>query len=206
MSLPLYLASTSPRRAELLRQIGVPFSVLRFPGIDETPMAVEAAPDYVQRMAREKALAGAAVTPGTSAVAVLGADTSVVLGGDILGKPADAGEAASMLRRLSGQTHEVLSAVALVCRDEQGRWNDPCTVLSTTRVTFVALSQQDIDAYLATGEPFDKAGSYGIQGYGAVLVASLAGSYSGVVGLPLTETRALLATAGVPIWQPPGGP
>ncbi|WP_111657329.1 Maf family protein [Isoalcanivorax indicus] len=206
MATPLFLASTSPRRAELLRQIGVPFSVLRFPGIDETPAPDKTAPDYVLRMAREKALAGAAAMSGSGVAAVLGADTSVVLGGAVLGKPTDIDDAAGMLRRLSGQTHEVLSAVALVCRDEQGQWNDPCTVLSTTRVTFVVLSAADIDAYLATGEPFDKAGGYGIQGYGAVLVASLAGSYSGVVGLPLTETRSLLTAAGVPLWQAPASP
>ena len=202
--MPLYLASASPRRAELLTQIGVPFTVLRFPGIDETPHAAEPPAVYVQRMAEEKARAGVAVLSAEGPAAVLGSDTTVVLDETVLGKPRDAAEAAAMLARLAGRTHRVMTAVSLVCRDAQGSWNAPRTLLSTTDVTFIALSETEIQAYLATGEPFDKAGAYGIQGYGAVLVSAIMGSYSGVVGLPLAETRALLEAAGVPFWQAVG--
>lgn len=191
----LYLASASPRRAELLAQIGVRFSRLVFPGINETPRAGEAPADYVQRMAREKAIAGRAALDGAPQAAVLGADTSVVLGERILGKPADRDDARQMLQALSGTVHEVLSAVSVLTPDGQQ------TRLSTTRVWFRDLDSAEIDTYLATGEPFDKAGAYGIQGCGAVLVDALHGSYSGVVGLPLAETRALLHWANVPYWQ-----
>lgn len=191
----LYLASASPRRAELLTQIGVRFSRLAFPGINETPGAGEAPADYVWRMACEKALAGRAALDGVPQAAVLGADTSVVLGERILGKPADRDDARQMLQALSGTVHEVLSAVSVLTPDGQQ------TRLSTTRVWFRDLDSGEIEAYLATGEPFDKAGAYGIQGGGAVLVDALHGSYSGVVGLPLTETRQLLHWANVPYWQ-----
>ncbi|MCH8544314.1 MAG: Maf family nucleotide pyrophosphatase [Alcanivorax sp.] len=193
----LYLASASPRRAQLLHQIGVPHTVLAFPGIDETPRSDESPALYVQRMAQEKACAGyAMLTPQQVAGAVvLGADTAVVLGDIIMGKPADDDDAVAMLTQLSGATHQVLSAVCL----HDG--NTPVVQLSTTQVQFRTLGRAEIDAYVASGEPRGKAGAYAIQGFGAVLVANLHGSYSGVVGLPLTETRQLLNEAGITVWR-----
>ena len=190
----LYLASGSPRRRELLGQIGVPFSTLPTV-IDETPLPNEAAAAYVQRLACAKAQAGLAslAVPGTAVV--LGADTSVVLGGRILGKPESRAEALSMLAALSGQTHEVLTAVALANSQR-------CEVrVVSSQVSFRTLSTAEIEAYWASGEPQDKAGSYAIQGLGAVFVADLHGSFSAVVGLPLCETAALLADFGIPCWQ-----
>lgn len=187
----IILASASPRRSELLAQIGVPFSV-QPAHIDETPEAAESAGDYVERLAREKALAVAVNCPGRQ---VLGSDTSVVLDGTILGKPTDKNEAKAMLARLSGKAHQVMTAIALAkdthCVSE----------LVVTNVTFRALSEAEIDAYVATGEPMDKAGSYGIQGLGGIFVKELRGSYSAVVGLPLQETAAILADAGCPVWK-----
>ncbi|MBS8240679.1 septum formation inhibitor Maf [Marinobacter lipolyticus] len=186
----LVLASASPRRAELLSQIGLTF-ITRPVGIDETVQASEPASAYVERLAREKALAAA----GDAGELVIGSDTSVVLSGEILGKPVDAADASATLMRLSGQTHQVMTAVALV-RD------GVCTAcVVTTDVTFRSLSEQEIQAYVATGEPMDKAGSYGIQGLGGIFVKEIRGSYSSVVGLPLQETAALLAQAGYPVWQ-----
>lgn len=186
----LVLASASPRRAELLSQIGLTF-ITRPVGIDETVRASEPASAYVERLAREKALAAA----GDAGELVIGSDTSVVLSGEILGKPVDAADASATLMRLSGQTHQVMTAVALV-RD------GVCTAcVVTTDVTFRSLSEQEIQAYVATGEPMDKAGSYGIQGLGGIFVKEIRGSYSSVVGLPLQETAALLAQAGYPVWQ-----
>ena len=192
----LYLASGSPRRRELLGQIGVPFTTLHTV-IDETPLANEAAAAYVQRLACAKAQAGLAslAVPGTAVV--LGADTSVVLDGRILGKPESRAEALSMLAALSGQTHEVLTAVALANSQR-------CEVrVVSSQVSFRPLSAAEIEAYWASGEPQDKAGSYAIQGLGAVFVADLHGSFSAVVGLPLCETAALLADFGIPCWQRP---
>lgn len=190
----LYLASGSPRRAELLAQIGVPFTVLKAPDIDETVHAGEHPRDYVARMAREKAAAGRAAAPGPAPV--LGADTTVVLGDRVLGKPADDRRALAMLQDLQGREHHVLSAVCLMAGDT------PRLAVSETRVRLRALDEARLRAYIATGEGRDKAGAYGIQGLGAALVASLSGSYSGVVGLPLEETVPLLEWAGVPYWQP----
>lgn len=188
----LFLASASPRRRELLMQIGVPYSLLAV-SIDETPGLAEAPDVYVQRMAREKALAGLAQVDGASAC-VLGADTTVVLDQQILGKPADQAEARATLQALSGREHEVMTAVALA--SEAG-----CVVrLVTSRVRFRTIRPGEIDAYWASGEPQDKAGSYAIQGWGAVFVSALEGSYSGVVGLPLCETAQLLAAHGVACW------
>lgn len=188
----LFLASASPRRRELLMQIGVPYSLLAV-SIDETPELAEAPDVYVQRMAREKALAGLAQVDGASAC-VLGADTTVVLDQQILGKPADQAEARATLQALSGREHEVMTAVALA--SEAG-----CVVrLVTSRVRFRTIRPGEIDAYWASGEPQDKAGSYAIQGWGAVFVSALEGSYSGVVGLPLCETAQLLAAHGVACW------
>ena len=189
----LYLASGSPRRAELLKQIAVPFSVLPAPDIDETPLPGEPPLEYVCRMAREKAHAGAA--NGAVAGAVLGADTAVVLGDEILGKPADNAEALAMLKVLNGAEHQVMSALALLYRERtEVRY-------SITRVPFRHLSEAQLQAYVATGEGADKAGGYGIQGLGAALVASLAGSYSGVVGLPLEQMVELLDQVGIRYWQ-----
>lgn len=183
----LVLASTSPRRRELLAQLDVAFDVLPV-AVDEQPLVAEQATDHVCRLALAKARAGAEQVGAD--VCVLGADTVVVVDGGILGKPLDAKAAAAMLRRLSGRTHEVLSAVARVYRGaHQVR-------LSESRVAFRALSAAEIAAYCATGEPLDKAGAYAIQGRAAAFVRHLEGSYSGVVGLPLFETAELLAGIG----------
>lgn len=188
---PIILASASPRRSELLRQIGVEFSV-QPADINETPVSGEPARHYVERMAREKALKLARANP---ADLVLGADTSVVLNGQILGKPSSSGDAAATLQRLSGASHQVMTAVALA----KGR---ACTSqLVVADVSFRSLSVEEIAAYVASGEPMDKAGSYGIQGLGGIFVKELQGSYSAVVGLPLQETAALLADAGFPVWK-----
>lgn len=187
---PIVLASASPRRSELLQQIGLVFTV-QPADIDETPESGESAEHYVERLAREKALAVSAKDPGTL---VLGSDTSVVLNGTILGKPAGKDEAITMLRALSGATHQVMTAVAIASGEH-------CeSLLVTTEVRFRALADDEIEAYVASGEPMDKAGSYGIQGLGGIFVSELRGSYSAVVGLPLQETAALLADAGYPVW------
>lgn len=187
----LVLASSSPRRRELLAQIGVAFRV-QVAAVDETPLAGEPPQAYVARLALEKARAVARQQPQA---VVLGADTTVVLEGSILAKPLDDAEARQMLQRLSGRSHEVLTAVALV-QDHREQ-----VQVVRTAVTFCPLTPAQIAAYVATGEPADKAGAYGIQGLGAVLVASLHGSYSNVVGLPLTETAAMLSDYHIPIWQ-----
>ena len=196
----LLLASASPRRAALLEQIGVPFRRLAPPEIDETPAPGEAPDDYVQRMAREKALRGWA--PGgreeANRFAVLGADTTVTIDGAILGKPRDLEDAREMLWRLAGREQQVLSAVSVVT----DQWQE--TRLGEARVRMRPDMGEHIEAYLATGEPFGKAGAWAIQGFGEVLVEHLAGSYSAVVGLPLAQTQPLLARAGVPWWQSPG--
>jgi septum formation protein len=187
----IILASASPRRSELLEQIGVAFSV-QPADIDETPRTAEMPGDYVERLAREKALAVAVSFPGKL---VLGSDTSVVLDNAILGKPSGEHEARAMLTELSGTTHQVMTAIALA----QGVRCE--SLLVTTEVTFRSLSGDEIAAYVTTGEPMDKAGSYGIQGLGGIFVKELKGSYSAVVGLPLQETAALLADAGCPVWK-----
>ncbi len=188
----LILASSSPRRQELLTQIGVPFSV-QVPAIDETPLVGEAPPAYVQRMAEEKARAVLAQQAGD--VCVLAADTSVIVDELILGKPADAADAKAMLRRLSGREHQVLSAIAVA---DQSRLNSHVV---SCKVAFRTLTDAEIDAYWLTGEPRDKAGSYAIQGLGAVFVQAIHGSYSAVVGLPLAETAALLGEFAIACWQ-----
>ena len=187
----LWLASRSPRRRELLDQIGVSY-LLRDVLVDESVRPGEPAARYVQRVARAKAEAGAAL--GAATDLVLAADTTVVLGRDILGKPADAAEAAAQLRRLAGRTHIVLSAVVLA---DGGGLRE---ALNRSVVRFRALEDAEIEAYCAGGEPLDKAGSYAIQGMAAVFVEHLRGSYSGVMGLPLFETAALLRQAGYPQW------
>lgn len=190
----LYLASGSPRRRELLTQIGVPFSVLSAP-IDECVWPAESPSAYVERLARAKALAGLATLADPHAAVVLGADTAVVFDGQILGKPASRTDALATLTALSGREHDVLTAVALLsaARSE--------VRLVSSRVCFRPLTRREIDAYWASGEPLDKAGSYAIQGLAAVFVRHLQGSYSAVVGLPLCETAELLANFGIPCWQ-----
>jgi len=187
----MILASSSPRRRELLTQIGVRFRIQEA-DIDETPLAEEPAVAYVERMALEKARKVAEEHPQE---VVLGSDTSVIFAGEILGKPVNNREAEETLQRLSGQTHQVLSAVAVV------KGNREKVISVATEVTFRSLSDEEIARYVATGEPADKAGSYGIQGMGAILVAGISGSYSNVVGLPLTETAALLNEFDVPAWH-----
>lgn len=188
----LYLASASPRRRELLEQIGVPVQVVRC-AVDEQVLPGESAPVYVQRVTRSKVQAGVAEAP--PGAVVLAADTAVVVDGQILGKPADRAQALDMLRTLSGREHEVMTAVA-VARGAEVRLE-----LVTTQVRFRPLSEAEIAAYWASGEPADKAGGYGIQGLGAIFVAQLSGSYSAVVGLPLMETASLLAGFGIRCWQ-----
>ncbi|AZG34568.1 MULTISPECIES: Maf family protein [Shewanella] len=185
------LASTSPRRKELLAQAGFSHPGFTFelvaPNIDETPLSTETAEQYVCRLALEKALAGLALSGHIIAPKVLGSDTIVVLNQQILGKPMDQNDAKRMLTLLSGQTHEVMTAVALT--DGEHTFSRLCR----TQVSFCELSAADIDAYIASNEPMDKAGAYGIQALGGCFVQSISGSYSAVVGLPLVETRELLA-------------
>jgi septum formation protein len=193
------LASASPRRTELLLQIGVSHRVVPAQ-IDERRAAGEPIENCVRRLAKSKALevqvALAAVAGATTAVeiAVLGADTAVVIDDDLLGKPRDRADALAMLARLSGRWHQVLSAVALASANGM-----QCTV-SRSEVRFRTLSERECALYWDSGEPCDKAGAYAIQGLGAAFVQELRGSYSGVVGLPLFETARLLAEAGVPLW------
>lgn len=190
----LILASSSPRRRELLEQIGVRFDV-KVADVDETPLADESPDDYVQRLALAKArkVAQSLTQP------CLGSDTSVVLNGKIFGKPQNDEDAREMLQALSGQSHQVMSAVAIVQYTQDGERSD--VRLVSTKVTFKKLSNDQIDKYIATGEPAGKAGAYGIQGKGALLVEGIEGSYSNVVGLPLTETAALLEQYDIPYWQ-----
>ena len=188
----VYLASASPRRSELLRQIGVPFQV-KVAAIAEEPHDRELPEAYVVRLAAAKAETIWAAAVG-DARPVLAADTAVVLDGELLGKPATEAEATTMLERLSGRSHRVLTAVALRCAAGLE------TRLSESEVRFRATTAAERQAYCRTGEPFDKAGGYGIQGHAAVFVEELKGSYSGVVGLPLNETAALLARCGIGFW------
>lgn len=201
----VYLASASPRRRELLQQIGVSFRLIGAE-LDETPMAGEAPAGYVSRLALAKADAGwqrsrdlcdmrdARDMRDMRDAPVLAADTAVVLDGRILGKPQDKTDAATMLLELSGRTHQVLTAVAV--RSAAG--NE--VKISESWVAFRPVDAAEAAAYWNTGEPRDKAGGYAIQGYAAVFIADLKGSYSGVMGLPLFETAALLNAAGVAIW------
>lgn len=183
----LVLASASPRRADLLRSVGLDFEV-RPADIDETPRAGEDAIEYVCRLSIEKARAIACdVASHDAGEIILAADTTVELGGRILGKPADDREAADMLRSLSGRTHRVHSGVTVV------RGSLTNTISSTTAVTFAATTDEMIARYVATREPRDKAGGYAIQGLGAALVIRVEGSLTNVIGLPLAETIALLA-------------
>ena len=198
----IYLASRSPRRQELLAQLGIAFEEIRLraaPGrhrdVVEEALDGEPAMHYVERIARTKASTGwkRMQERGMPPRPVLGADTEVVLDDVIFGKPQDVDAARAMLAKLSGRVHDVLSAVAV-------RWNDDIEVaVSVSQVTFRKLTAGEIERYLETGEPFDKAGGYGIQGRAAAFVTRLDGSYSGVMGLPLAETAALLSRAGFPV-------
>lgn len=192
---PLYMASRSPRRAELLKQIGVPFEPLTFQSasgenqdVCEDVLAGEAPRDYVMRIARLKAQE--AVTrmraQGLPPRLVLAADTTLDMAGQIIGKPEDAEDAVRILRRLSGRTHQVLTAVVIADGETLHE------ALSVSDVTMTQISDKDIHDYIATGEPFDKAGAYGIQGHAAAFIQEIKGSYSGIMGLPLFETVGLL--------------
>jgi septum formation protein len=189
----ILLASQSPRRAELLRQIQVAFEIVSTE-VDESVRPSEVAHAYVQRLAVEKSLAGCDAADGRPAAVVLGADTVVVVDGQILGKPIDRAHGLAQLALLSGRAHEVMTAVALHGRDFGANVSYGVR-LCRSRVWFRALSSQQIEAYWATGECADKAGSYAIQGIAAQFVARLEGSYSGVMGLPLFETAQLLQGA-----------
>jgi septum formation protein len=193
MGLQVYLASASPRRRELLAQIGISYEVIES-GVAEQPRPQEDARDYVRRLARDKAQAVLAQVRARRLPPrpVVAADTEVVIDGEILGKPADRAEGEAMLRRLSGRTHEVLTGVCVLREHPVEGAPAERLVLSVSRVTFGRLSEDDIARYWDTGEPADKAGGYAIQGHAARFVAYLEGSYSGVMGLPLYElTQAL---------------
>lgn len=188
----LILASASPRRSEILQQIGVDFQIVPA-NIDETPISQESPVDYVQRMAKEKAQ-HVINTIADSSTPVLGADTSVVLNSKIYGKPTNQEDGMAMLAALSGNTHQVLSAVAI------GNEQHCMLRLSSTDVKFRDLDLKECLKYWNTGEPVDKAGGYAIQGLGAVFVEEISGSFSGVVGLPIEQTTQLLQAFNVPIW------
>jgi len=181
----LYLASQSPRRRQLLEQLGMSFSVLDV-DVPEVRAVDEPAYDYISRVAREKAGAGLLQVIGNADARVLGADTEVVLGDRVFGKPADAAQASAMLRELAGRTHHAITAVWLVDGGHEAR------AISVSEVTFADLDDAAIAAYVATGEPFGRAGGYAIQGHAGAFVRHLSGSYSGVMGLPLYETARLL--------------
>jgi septum formation protein len=189
----LCLASASPRRRALLAQIGVAH-VVRTADIDEAPLAQETPRDYVARVAAAKACA---IRRADAGLPVLAADTIVVIDGTMFGKPDDRAHGLAMLASLSGRSHEVLSAVALA--DARG----VAIAVSASAVRFRTLSADECQAYWDSGEPHDKAGAYAIQGLAAAFIESLNGSYSGVMGLPLFETAALLRAAGVPYGQGP---
>ena len=199
----IYLASRSPRRRDLLKQIGVPFELLllredlrRGPDVDETPLPDESPGVYVLR------IAGAKVNTAVRQIAyrglpqkpVLAADTTVVFDDRIIGKPENAEDAARMLRTLSGREHQVLTAVALALRDQVQ------TQISVSSVWFQELADADIRRYVATGEPLDKAGAYAIQGRAGAFVTRITGSYSGIMGLPLAETAELLKRFDIAVW------
>lgn len=186
----LHLASRSPRRAELLARLGLDFGTIDL-DIPEQQGAGEASAEYVRRVAREKSGAGLLQVMAVPGAVVLGADTEVILDGVVFGKPADAGDAVSMLRRLSGRTHDVITAVSVVSAAREAQ------AVSVSQVTFGELSDADIDVYLASGEWQGKAGAYAIQGRAQSLIAHLSGSYSGVMGLPLFETAGLLRQFGL---------
>ncbi|MFI3196934.1 MAG: Maf family protein [Methylococcaceae bacterium] len=191
MSVQIILASASPRRKELLDQINVSYRVYPV-DLDETPWPDEAPLAYVQRVAAEKSAACKAQL--NTEIPVLAADTAVILGAVIMGKPKDKADAMDMLTQLSGKTHQVYSAISL-------RGREHVQAVSITEVTFRCLTEQEILDYWHSGEPVDKAGSYAIQGRGGVFVESIKGSFSGVVGLPLFETAELLSKQGIELFK-----
>lgn len=190
----IYLASQSPRRQELLAQLAVEFDVIEV-NVHEQQLAGELPWDYVNRVAKEKAGAGLLQLAGQSEAIVLGADTDVVLAGLVLGKPENAEQAFAMLKSLSGKSHEVITAVWLMSAGQEQH-----CVLSST-VQFADLHDNEIHEYIDSGEPFGKAGGYAIQGRAAAFIASIQGSYSGIMGLPLFETYQLLKRFHVPVWR-----
>lgn len=197
----IYLASKSPRRRELLKQIGVQYELLMMrevaprADIDESPLLDETPHAYIERVVQLKADTALRVMRERKLTLrpILTADTTVTFDGKILGKPANRDEAFTMLRRLSGQTHQVLTGVMVTTNDNR------YTVTTTSFVTFANINDADIKRYIDSGEPMDKAGAYGVQGTAAKFIAKLSGSYSGVVGLPLFETAGLLKQAGIDI-------
>ena len=186
----LHLASRSPRRSELLARLGLDFGVLDI-DIPEQRQPGEAPDDYGRRVAREKAGAGLLKVMAVPGAVVLGADTEVELDGEVFGKPSDDADAIAMLRLLSGRTHRVITAVSLVSASRE------LQAVSISAVTFAALSDAEITAYVATSEPQGKAGGYAIQGRAQAFITHLSGSYSGVMGLPLHETATMLRAFGV---------
>ncbi len=188
----LYLASQSPRRRQLLEQLGLRFVVLDV-DVPELHREGEPAEDYVSRVAREKAGAGLLQVAGVAGAIVLGADTEVVLDGEVFGKPADAAAATAMLRRLQGRRHRVISTVWLLSAGRE----EHATSLSD--VSFAPMDETAIAAYVASGEPYGRAGAYAIQGVAAAYIDHLDGSFSGVMGLPLFETASLLRRFGHPL-------
>ena len=194
-NIDIYLASQSPRRSELLAQIGISFTVLSV-NIDETVKDNEKPEEYVVRLAREKAYAGFEAVEHKDKP-ILGSDTAVILKGEILGKPQDNDDAKRMLALLSGNTHQVMTAVALVLPTENSKQAELREIISVSEVCFKKLSALEIEQYVYSGESDDKAGSYAIQGLAAVFITHLSGSYSGVMGLPLYETFELLKDASI---------
>ena len=198
----IWLASLSPRRAELLRGMGVPFEVLQLTDdagkqyeVDESVLPGEPPRDYVRRVALDKALHAVAYIRdrGLTARPLLSADTTVAIGNRILGKPADPADARAMLNALSGSEHEVLTAVVVVAGDTIHQ------ALSVSQVRFMPLADETIARYIASGEPFDKAGAYGIQGHAGIFVTEMQGSFTGIMGLPVHETAGLLEAVGFEI-------
>ena len=185
----VYLASGSPRRSELLAQIGIEFDKLTI-DVDESRLIDEMPLDYVQRIAQVKAKAGWAALGENELRPVIGADTSVIIGQDILGKPKNKAEAKTMLKRLSNNQHAVLTAVSLIYGEQV------LTRVSYNKVTFAPLTEAELDWYITTGEGEDKAGSYAVQGLAALFIKKIEGSYSGIMGLPLRETMELLIDIG----------
>jgi septum formation protein len=193
MTMKLILASSSPRRAELLRDAGIAFAVCA-PQVEETRLPGESVETMVARLAEAKARAAAELVSKNNSAIIIGADTAVELNGEIFGKPRDAADAREMLTALSGSTHYVLTGIC-VLRLPDGA---TCSAVETTAVTFATLDANEIDIYVASGEPFDKAGGYAIQGRGGRYIPRIEGCYFNVVGLPLARLHALLRDLG---WQ-----
>lgn len=200
----IYLASRSPRRRELLHQIGIRFDLLLFrcwpredADVDEAVLPGESAEEYVRRVACAKAAYGAQLVAWRQLLPrpVLAADTTIEIGGEIIGKPRDDTDASAILARLSGRCHRVLTAIALASANGERLEQR----VSISEVDFRELNTEEIQRYVASGEPHDKAGAYGIQGHAAMFIAGIRGSHSGIVGLPLCETALLLRSFGYPI-------